>query len=197
MSLMSTFVWFLFKRCRGWQLYSVRLWGWLQGHNERPYPDFLWLWWTFNSLFGREEYNNCCVMGEPPPPPHHHWGRGMLVQNIQSGLCPYLLGNLTWKRTLKLFILTLGKSNQFLHLTAKGCHSSEFFLLLIFCFKQGYNQRMNKTWQFFRALQSCSIVFYVQYFPAMVTLLTALGLCFCLLLFSWQRCTHPDFPVHT
>lgn len=116
-------------------------------------------------------------MGAPPSPPHYHWGRGLLIQNVQSGLCPYLLGNLTWKRTLDLFILTPGKSNQFLHLTAKECHSSESFLPLTFCFEQCYKQRMNKTWLFLRALQSHTVAFYVQYYPAMVTLLTSLGFC--------------------
>lgn len=92
--------------------------------------------------------------------------------------------------------LSLRRECHLLHLTVKGCYNSGFFLPLIFCFKQCHNWRMYRTLWFLWALQSRTVVLYVQYLPDAVTLLTALGLCFCLLV-SWHRGTHPDFPVYS
>lgn len=93
--------------------------------------------------------------------------------------------------------LSLPRASHLLHLTVKGCNSSGFLFPLIFCFKQCHNWRMYRTRRFLWALQSRTVALYVQYLPDAVTLLTALGLCFCLLLVSWHRGTHPDFPVHS
>lgn len=108
MSLMSTCLFAFLSR--GWQLYSVRLWGWLQWHNERSYPFFLRFWSTLSSLLGREEeeYNNCCVADHsPPPPPPAEGGEytyQISLRVIEEGLCCHLLCCYTWKRTLEPFI---------------------------------------------------------------------------------------------
>lgn len=108
MSLMSTCLFAFLSR--DWQLYSVRLWGWLQRHNERPHIHFLQCWPTLGSLPGRqeEEYNDCCAIDHsPPPPPPAEGGEYTYQMSLgvtEEGLRSHLLGWCTWKKPPEVFV---------------------------------------------------------------------------------------------
>lgn len=190
MSLMSTSLFAFLSR--DWQLYSVQLWGWLQWHNESSYPFFLRFWSMVSSLLRGEveEYNNCCVVDRSPPPPTEgeEYTYQISLGVTEEGLCCHLLGRCTWKRTLGPCIPAPGTSLP----TSDSERMPQrwiFFFLLFSWFKQCHSWRMSKTRWFLWVLQSCTAAFYVQYLPAAVTLLKALG--------SLSVCLSPGRDAHT
>lgn len=190
MSLTSTSLFAFLSR--DWQLYSVRLWGWLQWHNESSYPFFLRFWSTVSSLLRREveEYNNCCVVdGSPPPPTEGEVYTYQISLGVtEEGLCCHLLGRCTWKRTLGPFIPAPGTSlptSDSKGMPQQWIFSSSYFLDLNNVIAEGWAKHAVFLW----VRQSCTAAFYVQYLPAAVTLLKALG--------SLSVCFSPGRDAHT